>query len=249
MSRWAAFVLVALSLIFGGHLRAARAAEEVDLLLVLAADVSRSIDDQKFELERRGYAAALSDPRVLQAIAAGPRGKIAVAFVEWAGANSQKLLIDWTLVKDAQDTKVFTSRLLEQPRSFADRTAIGAGIDFARAQFARAPYSSDRRVIDVSGDGTNTSGRDVRSARDEAVSNEVTTINGLVIFSDAPIPYNPEHTNPPGGLDNYYRENVIGGTNAFVMAAENFDSFGKSIVAKLIREISSAPPPDKNSHG
>jgi hypothetical protein len=250
MWRWAASVLVALSLIFGGgHVGAARAAEPVDLLLVLAADVSRSIDDQKFELERRGYAAALSDPRVLQAIAAGPHGSIAVAFVEWAGANSQKLLIDWTLVRSAEDTKVFTSRLLEQPRSFADRTAIGAGIDFARAQFARAPYTSDRRVIDVSGDGTNNSGRDVRSARDEAVSDEVTTINGLVIFSDAPIPYNPEHTNPPGGLDNYYRENVIGGTNAFVMVAENFDSFGRSIVAKLIREISATPPGQGNSRG
>ena len=140
MWRWAASVLVALSLIFGGgHVGAARAAEQVDLLLVLAADVSRSIDDQKFELERRGYAAALSDPRVLQAIAAGPHGSIAVAFVEWAGANSQKLLIDWTLVRSAEDTKVFTSRLLEQPRSFADRTAIGAGIDFARAQFAGPP--------------------------------------------------------------------------------------------------------------
>jgi Protein of unknown function (DUF1194) len=248
MSRWAALVLVALSPVLGAlAISPARAADQVDLLLVLAADVSRSIDDQKFELERRGYAAALSDPKVLQAISSGPHGRIAVAFVEWAGANSQKLLIDWTLIKDAEDTRVFTSRLLESPRSFADRTAIGAGIDFARAQFAGCPYASDRRVIDVSGDGTNNSGRDVRSARDEAVGNEVTTINGLVIFSDAPIPYNPEHTNPPGGLDNYYRENVIGGTNAFVMVAENFESFGKSIVAKLIREISAVPP--AQSHG
>ena len=205
---------------------------------MLAADVSRSIDDQKFELERRGYAAALSDPRVLQAIAAGPNGRIAIAFVEWAGANSQKLLIDWTLVRDGDDTKLFVNRLLEAPRSFADRTAIGAGIDFARAQFGRSPYASDRRVIDVSGDGTNNSGRDVRAASDDAVGNEVTTINGLVILTDTPTPYNPEHTNPPGGLENYYRENVIGGTNAFVMVAENFESFGKSIVAKLIREIS-----------
>jgi hypothetical protein len=253
MSRWAALVLVALSLMLGASrispARAADAADQVDLLLVLAADVSRSIDDQKFELERRGYAAALSDPKVLQAISAGPQGRIAIAFVEWAGANSQKLLIDWTLIRNAEDTKVFTSRLLEQPRSFADRTAIGAGIDFARAQFARSPYVSDRHVIDVSGDGTNNSGRDVRSARDEAVSNEVTTINGLVIFSDAPIPYNPEHTNPPGGLDNYYRDNVVGGTNAFVMVAEDFESFGKSIVAKLIREISALPADEAMSHG
>jgi hypothetical protein len=217
------------------------AAEQVDLLLVLAADVSRSIDDQKFELERRGYAAALSDPQVLQAIASGPNGRIGLAFVEWAGANSQKLVIDWTLIRNESDAKAFAGRLLETPRSFADRTAIGAGIDFARAQFAKSPFVSDRRVIDVSGDGTNNSGRDVREARDDAVAADVTTINGLVILSLTPIPYNPEHTNPPGGLDNYYRENVVGGTNAFVMVAEGFESFGKSIVAKLVREISSLP--------
>ncbi|MFI5011288.1 MAG: DUF1194 domain-containing protein [Hyphomicrobiales bacterium] len=250
MSRWIAATLVSLSLIVGSSAGShARAAEQVDLLLVLAADVSRSIDDQKFELERRGYAAALSDPRVLQAIASGPNGRIAIAFVEWAGANSQRLLIDWTLVRDIDDTKLFASRLLESPRSFADRTAIGAGIDFARAQFARSPYASDRRVIDVSGDGTNNSGRDVRAARDDAVGDEVTTINGLVILSTTPIPYNPEHTNPPGGLENYYRENVIGGTNAFTMVAESFDTFGKSIIAKLIREISAMPTKEDASRG
>jgi hypothetical protein len=243
MSRWIAAVLVSISLIAGfSAYQPARAAEQVDLLLVLAADVSRSIDDQKFELERRGYAAALSDPRVLGAIAAGPTGRIAIAFLEWAGSGSQRLLIDWTLIKDVNDAKAFAGRLLESPRSFADRTAIGAGIDFAVTQLARSPYTSDRRVIDVSGDGTNNSGRDVRAARDDALARDVTTINGLVILSDTPIPYNPEHTNPPGGLENYYRENVIGGTNAFVMVAENFDSFGKSIIAKLIREISELPP-------
>ena len=173
MLRWVAAILASLALTLGPTaVPPAKAAEQVDLLIVLAADVSRSIDDQKFELERRGYAAALSDPRVLQAIAAGPNGRIAIAFVEWAGANSQKLLIDWTLVRDGNDTKLFVNRLLEAPRSFADRTAIGAGIDFARAQFARSPYASDRRVIDVSGDGTNNSGRDVRAASDDAVGNE-----------------------------------------------------------------------------
>jgi hypothetical protein len=242
MSRWLAAILVWLPLFVAAPpLPSAGAAEQVDLLLVLAADVSRSIDDQKFELERRGYAAALSDPRVMEAIASGADGRIAIAFVEWAGANSQRLVIDWTLIKDANDSQGFAARLLELPRSFADRTAIGAGIDFARAQFARSPYISDRHVIDVSGDGTNNSGRDVREARDDAIDNDVTTINGLAILSLTPIPYNPEHTNPPGGLEKYYRENVIGGTNAFVMVAEDFDSFGKSIIAKLIREISALP--------
>jgi hypothetical protein len=250
MSRWIAGVLASLALMLGSSaICPARAAEQVDLLLVLAVDVSRSIDDQKFEFERRGYAAALSDPKVLQAISAGPNGRIAVAFVEWAGASSQKLLIDWTLVRDGGDSKPLADRLLESPRSFADRTAIGAGIDFARTQFARSPYASDRRVIDVSGDGTNNSGRDVRAARDDAVGNEVTSINGLVILTDTPAPYNPEHTNPPGGLENYYRENVIGGTNAFVIVAENIDRFGESIVAKLIREISALPGDRAAQHG
>jgi hypothetical protein len=250
MSRWIAAALVSLALTLGAFTAPrADAADQVDLLLVLAADVSRSIDDQKFELERRGYAAAFGDPQVLQAIASGPNGRIAIAFVEWAGANSQKLVIDWTVIKDGDDAKNFAGRLLESPRSFADRTAIGAGIDFARAQFARSPYVSDRHVIDVSGDGTNNSGRDVREARDDAIAAEVTTINGLAILSLTPIPYNPEHTNPPGGLENWYRENVVGGTNAFVMVAESFDSFGKSIVAKLVREISALPSQDPSRHG
>lgn len=244
MPKWIAAILVALSPIVVPPLGyPARAAEQVDLLLVLASDVSGSINDQKFELERRGYAAALSSPSVMHAIASGPRRRIAIAFVEWAGVNSQELVIDWTLIEDQNDARSFAGHLLESPRSFSGYTAIGAGIDFARAQFARSPFTADRRVIDVSGDGTNNNGRDVRKARDEALANEeVTTINGLVILSLAPDSYNPEHTNPPGGLDHYYRENVVGGTNAFVTVADGFESFGKSIVAKLIREISELPP-------
>src|SRR6516164_9680981 len=115
MPRWLVAALAAFSLLLATPITA-RAADQVDLLLVLAADVSRSIDDQKFELERRGYAAALSDPQVLQAIASGPNGRIAIAFVEWAGAGSQKLLIDWTLVKDVNDAKGIAGRLLESPR-------------------------------------------------------------------------------------------------------------------------------------
>ena len=116
------------------------------------------------------------------------------------------------------------------------------GIDFAIVQLARAPYQAKRRTIDVSGDGTNNSGRDVWLARDEAVAKGI-TINGLVILSERPMPWNPEHTNPPGGLPNYYRNNVIGGPGAFVMVAENFASFGQAIIKKLIAEIAQLPPP------
>jgi hypothetical protein len=228
------------------HVPLARAAEQVDLLLVLAADVSRSVDHAKFQLQREGYAAAFSDPRVLEAIASGRRARIAVCFVEWSGSTAQKVVIDWTLIKDVESGRQFGDKLVELPRSFAELTSISGGIDFAIAQFERAPYEAVRRAIDVSGDGTNNSGRNVRLARDEAVAKDV-TINGLVILSERPLAWNPEHTHPPGGLQNYYRDNVIGGPGAFVLAAENFQSFGKAIITKLIAEIAQVSPVQKTS--
>jgi len=216
----------------------AQAAEtdNVDLLLVLAADVSRSVDQTKFELQRQGYAAAVTDRRVLDTIRSGLLGRIAICFVEWSGAAAQKLVIDWTVIDGAPAAKAFADKLVELPRSFADRTAIGSGIDFAVAQLARAPFSSKRRTIDVSGDGTSNSGRDVDGARDAATAQDI-TINGLVILSERPLPWNPEHTNPPGGLAQYYRDHVIGGRGAFVMTAKTFESFGEAIIGKLVAEI------------
>jgi hypothetical protein len=220
---------------------AAAAAEKVDLLLVLAADVSRSIDGAKFQLQREGYAAAVSDPQVLDAVRSGPNGRIGLTFVEWSGAGSQRVLVDWTIIADAASAKGFGDRLLEAPRSFADRTSISGAIEFAMGQLAHAPYESGRRTIDISGDGTNNSGRGVTEARDEAL-NQGVTINGLVIFSDTPLTWNPDHTNPPGGLDAYYRANVIGGPGAFVMAAQSFAAFGQAMVKKMIAEVAQAQP-------
>src|SRR6476469_4531816 len=219
--------------------RFARAAEQVDLLLVFAADVSRIIDQPKFQLQREGYAAAIADKRVLEAIPAGRHKRIAIACVEWSGVSSQKLLIDWTVIDGPDTAKRFGDQLVELPRSFAERTSIAGGIDFSLALLARAPYESPRRTIDVSGDGTNNSGRDVTLARDEAVAQGV-TINGLVILSDRPMAWNPEPTNPPGGLEAYYRNNVAGGPNSFVMVAENFNAFGQAILNKLVAEVAAA---------
>jgi Protein of unknown function (DUF1194) len=216
------------------------AAEDVDLLLVLAADVSRSIDSEKFQLQREGYATAVSDPRVLEAIRSGRNGRIGLSFVEWSGLTSQRLIVDWTTVSDLESAKSFADRLLEAPRSFADRTSISAALEFSMAQLARAPFQSARRTIDVSGDGTNNSGRDVAQARDEALAQDI-TINGLVILSETPLAWNPDHTNPAGGLEKYYRENVIGGAGAFVLAAQGFNSFGEAIVKKMISEVAEAP--------
>jgi Protein of unknown function (DUF1194) len=217
----------------------ARAEEPVDLLLVLAADVSRSVDSGKFQLQREGYAAALANPRVLDAIRSGRNGRIGVLFLEWSGFGNQKVVIDWVLIDGPKAAQAFGDRLLESPRSFADRTSISGGIDAAVAQIARAPFGADRRTIDVSGDGTNNSGRDVGQARDEALALGI-TINGLVILSETPLPWNPEHTNPPGGLAKYYRDNVIGGPGAFVLEAKDFNSFGQAIVKKMIAEIADA---------
>jgi Protein of unknown function (DUF1194) len=220
---------------------AAVAAEKVDLLLVLAADVSRSVDSGKFQLQRDGYAAAISDPRVLEAISSGRNGRIGLTFVEWSGSGSQRVLIDWTGIGNAEEAKSFGDHLLEAPRSFADRTSISGAIDFSMGQLAKAPFESERRTIDISGDGTNNAGRDVTLARDEALAQGV-TINGLVILSETPLAWNPDHTNPQGGLDNYYRSHVVGGTGAFVIVAENFASFGHAIIKKLIAEIALSRP-------
>jgi Protein of unknown function (DUF1194) len=214
----------------------ALAADDVDLLLVLAADVSRSIDAAKFQLQRDGYAAAISDPRVLDTIKSGRLGRIGLTFIEWSGVGAQHVVIDWTAVGDGASAKEFGDRLLEAPRSFMDRTSISGAIEFAMDQFTHTPFTSSRRVIDISGDGTNNAGRDVTSARDDATAQGV-TINGLVILSENPMSWNPDHTNPPGGLDNYYRNNVIGGPGAFVMVAKDFNSFGQAMIGKLIAEV------------
>ncbi len=223
------------------------AAEPVDLLLVLSADISRSLDQAKFQLQRDGYGAALSNPRVIQAITSGPYGKIAICFVEWSGSTAQKLVIDWALIDGEKAAKNFAAAVIEAPRAFADRTSIAGGIDFAMAQLERAPYIAERRVIDISGDGTHNSGRDVITARDEALAKGV-IINGLVILTDPAVSAMsqfPYHTNPPGGLQKYYENNVIGGPGSFALAAENFESFGRALTQKLIAEIAGLPPVNK----
>jgi len=219
---------------------ALRAAEPVDMLLVLAADVSRSVTDPKFRLQREGAAAAITHPDVVRAITSGPHRRIAVCFVEWASANMQKVVIDWMVIADGAAARRFGDKLIETPRSFAGSTSISAAIDFAIGQFERAPFASDRRVIDVSGDGNNIGGRLVTDARDDAMAKNV-TINALVILTPIEEAFRPEHTNPPGGLENYFQENVIGGPGAFTIVAENHGAFGRSMTKKLIQEIAGLP--------
>jgi hypothetical protein len=242
--RHGALAAIILLLTLTGGLRLstpAVAEEQVDLLLVLAADISRSVNATKFNLQREGYAAAITNAKVLAAIESA--GRIAVCFVEWSGAEAQVALVDWTAIGTAEEARSFADRILVAPRLYMDRTSISAAIDFSLAQFSRSPFTASRHVIDISGDGTNNHGREVTQARDEALAAGV-TINGIAILSDVPLPSNPVHTHPPGGLLKYYENNVIGGPGAFALAAEDHEAFGRSLISKLIKEIALAPFPD-----
>jgi len=236
----AAVLLGLLAVCGGAH------AQNTDLLLVLAADVSRSIDEGEFELQRKGYAAALSDPRVLAAVRGGTNGAIAVCFVEWSGAGEQLVVADWTVIRDGEDAGGLSAAILSAPRSFIGRTSISGAIDFAMERFAAAKPRSNRRIIDISGDGTNNSGRLSTEARDQALAGGV-TINGLAIINDRPNPGYAFHTQPPGGLPEWYRQNVIGGPGAFLHVVEDFRSFADAMTNKLVSEIVDLAPEDRKA--
>jgi hypothetical protein len=216
-------------------------ADDVDMALVLVTDVSRSIDDTEFTLEKDGYAAAFTSPRVLEAIKGGPLGKIAVAYLEFASSFEVRTVLDWTVIRDKASAQAFVDRLSAAQRSFWGRTSISAGVDQAMQLLAETGLNATRRVIDVCGDGTNNAGREAADARDDAVKAGV-TINGLAIINDHPVSWTFAHVQPPGGLANYYRENVTGGPGNFVLEVHDFASFGEAMTRKLVDEIAAVPP-------
>ena len=227
--------------------RSARATE-VDLLLALATDVSSSVDGTNFRLQREGYSAAITSPRVIEAIRSGRLGRIAICYIEWSGVGEQKVLIDWTVIQDAASASRFVRELAKKPRTYNGSTSVSGAIDFATNQIERAPFKAMRSVIDVAGDGdSSNSGREVTLARDEAIMKGI-TINALLIltqnqlFSRDPSPFGPNrsayHT---GHLEHYYRYNVIGGPSAFVMVAIDSVSFDEVIIRKFVSEITAYP--------
>jgi hypothetical protein len=209
----------------------------VDLELVLAVDVSRSVDQEEFDLQRQGYASALGDPRVLKAIRTGALGSIAITYFEWSGADQQRVIVPWTLVRSESDLEKIASDILAAPRPFAAYTSISGAIEFGLELMRSGPYEGTRQVIDISGDGPNNSGRSVENARLKAVELGV-TINGLPIVNDRTNPFGRAEQN----LDAYYKDWVIGGPGAFVIVAEGFQSFASAVLGKLIREVTSLPP-------
>lgn len=223
--------------LLGGALAAAaadrpRAEEAVDLLLVLAVDVSRSVDEEEARLQREGYRAAMSDKQVLAAIKGGPVGAIGVAYVEWAGFTYQELVIPWTRIGSAAEANAWSERLARSPRQSVTWTSISGALMFSRGLLAQAPFAAERRVIDVSGDGPNNNGPPPEPERDRLVAEGV-TINGLPIVNDKPT----FGFRAGDMLEGYYRASVIGGVGAFLIVAEDFESFGTAVRRKLIQEI------------
>lgn len=223
-------------------------ADEVDVALVLVTDVSRSIDDAEFKLEKDGYASAFFNKKVLDAIQGGPAGQIAVAYVEFASSFEVRTVLDWTVIRDRASAQTFVERLSAAPRTFWGRTAISTGIEQAMQLLAETGLNPARRVIDVCGDGTNNAGRDVALVRDEAVKAGI-TINGLAIINDHPVSWTFAHVQPPGGLANYYRDNVTGGPGSFVVEVHDFSSFGEAMTRKLVQEIAVGPSGGKFAGG
>jgi hypothetical protein len=234
----AAFCIAAL---MGAGPRPARAGEPVDVMLALVTDVSRSVDDSEFDLEKNGYQAAFNNAQVLNAIKSGPNGAIAVTYIEFASNYEVRTVVDWMVVKDAASADAFLARMMEAPRSYYGRTAIGSGIDLAVQAMSNARFDATRRVIDVCGDGTSNAGREVSQARDDAIAAGI-TINGLAIINEHPASWTYAHVQPPGGLGKYYRENVTGGPASFVLEIHDFHDFGEAITRKLINEIAAVPP-------
>lgn len=202
----------------------------VDLQLVLAVDASGSVDQTRFELQKRGYAAAFRNPRVVQAIEAGGRRAIAVSMVQWTGPTLHVQVVDWKHVADAKSAEALAAAIDAAPRRlFGGGTSLSGAIDYAMVMLAASPLRGARRVIDVSGDGSNNAGRLASQARDDAVKAGV-VINGLPITWIEP------------GLDLYYRDNVIGGPGAFVIAVDSYDNFADAILNKLVTEIAGIAP-------
>jgi hypothetical protein len=199
----------------------------VDLELSLLVDVSGSVDSTEFDLQKQGYVNAFKSASVVNAIQSGAIGKIAVNFIYWSGSSEQQEAVGWTVINDLASATAFADAIDNTLRPFGGSTSISGGLDFAAPKFNTNDFDGTRKVIDVSGDGSNNSGRSIFDARNDALS-AVDTINGLTIGDDS--------------LARYYTDNVIGGSDSFVIASDNFTDFESAVLKKLKKEISTPIP-------
>jgi hypothetical protein len=206
----------------------ARSDVGVDLALVLAIDSSGSVDFAEFELQAGGIAKAFRDPEVIEAIIGAAPNGLAVSVIQWSGRSQHLVAVDWTEVTDAASAAALSARIEATGRILIGETAIADALGFAAEHLAYGPFRGARRIIDLSGDGPANAGGDPRRARDAAVRAGI-TVNGLAILNENP------------RLDGYYAEHVIGGPDAFIVAARDYADFAHAIRLKLLREIRGAP--------
>lgn len=235
MSRLAFGFLAVLCIAFPGGAGAAGTA--VDLELVLAVDVSGSMDEDEHALQRQGYVAAFRHPQVINTIGAGFLGRIAVTYVEWAGPASQVISVPWRIIDGGKSSRAFAGELAAVPRAFIRGTSISGGLEFSAGLFDANGIEGTRRVIDISGDGANKNGTPVEMARDAVLARRI-VINGL------PLLLKPRLYLYTGGdgLADYYRDCVIGGPGAFVISVTESIQMARAIRRKLLREIAGLRP-------
>jgi hypothetical protein len=215
-----------------------KAQPTVDVELVLAVDVSYSMDMDELAVQREGYAQAIVSKEFLQALQALPNGRVSVTYFEWAASNDQKIVIPWRIIDGPETADAVADEILKAPIRRASRTSISGAIYFAMPLFENNPYPGLRRVIDISGDGPNNNGLPVTPARDEAVSKGI-IINGLPIMVKEPSYSTMDIEN----LDWYYEDCVVGGPGSFVVAIKDRDKFKEAIRTKLLLEVAGRTPP------
>lgn len=226
-------IALMLALVLPGTLAPVAADEvPVDVELVIAVDVSRSMTPRELEIQRRGYAEALVSDEVISAIRNGIHGQVAITYIEWAGSAFQRVIVDWTLVSDRAGAEAFVSRLTAEFDPSVRRTSISGLLDYAARRFDGNGFAGLSRVIDVSGDGPNNEGRPVVAARDAAVAAGI-TINGLPLMTREGMG-SRWHLDD---LDIYYRDCVIGGPSAFVIPVLEWDHFPEAVRRKLVLEL------------
>lgn len=235
MRRLATASVIAVLTLMLGVTTPAFAAEEVDLELVLAADGSGSIDDEELRLQREGYAHALRHKRVLSAIGSGFLGKIAIAYVEWGGPDSQHTIVDWTLIDGPESAAAFGAKLVAAPRAAVSYNSISNAIVYSQNLIETNDYAGLRRIIDVSADAGNVGGVPLSFAREQALGAGI-TINGLAISR-------PGSSRPFRGvaLETHFERDVVGGPGAFVVTVDETLSFADAVIKKLVLEIAGKP--------
>jgi hypothetical protein len=212
-------------------------AATVDVELILAVDVSYSMDMDELAVQREGYAQAIVSREFLQALKSLPNGKIAITYFEWAASNDQKIIIPWRVIDGPETADAVSEEILKTPIRRASRTSISGAIYFAMPLFEQNPYHGLRRVIDISGDGANNNGSPVTGARDMALSKGI-TINGLPIMVKEP----SYSTMDIDNLDFYYEDCVIGGPGSFVVSIKDREKFKEAIRTKLLLEVAGRTP-------